>query len=120
MSDTQRPSNFAPSWAALGLVLAIATTAGGAIWGLAKTAAQNEQTARELSGLRGDVRQGLEGVGQQIRDIPDLSARLQLLERQIREGDVRDGQQQAQIDAVRQRLYEIGADMEGQIGRAHV
>lgn len=117
MSDSPRPSptpgNFAPSWAALGLVLAIATTAGGAIWGLAKTAAQNEQTASALTGLRGDVRLGLDAVAQQIRDIPDLSARLQLLERQIRDGDIRDGQRQTQIDALRQRMYEVSADMEG-------
>ncbi|MES2712001.1 MAG: hypothetical protein V4653_10495 [Pseudomonadota bacterium] len=112
-SDNQRTSPWSPSWGALGVILAIGSTAVGSVWGLATTAAQNAQTARELSGLRTDVRQGLDGVAQQIRDIPDLSARLQLLERQNRDGDVRDGQQQSQIDAVRQRLYEIGADMEG-------
>jgi hypothetical protein len=112
MSETQRPG-WQPSWPALGLTLAIATTAGGAIWGLAQSSARNEQTALQLAGLRADVRSGLDAVVQQVRDLPDLTARLNLVERLLREADTRAGNQQGAIDQIRQRQYELTSDMDG-------
>jgi hypothetical protein len=111
VSETQRPA-WTPSWPALGLTLAIATTASGAIWGLAQSSARNEQTATALTGLRIDMVRGVEAIAQQIRELPDLNARLNLVERLLREGDARDGAQQGAIDQIRQKQYELNADMD--------
>lgn len=49
---------------------------------------------------------------QQTRSIPDLSARMTLTEQQVRDSTVRAGTQDQAIDTIRQRIYEVSAELE--------
>ena len=72
----------------------------------ANTQARFDEGVRRIEGR-------LDGFSAQISNIPDLSARVALAERQLRDGETRDAAQDQRIDSLRQRVVEIGADVEG-------
>lgn len=114
MSETAaRSVQWGPIIASMALGLTFLVSAGGALWGLSASIEQNRTTAATLTGLRDDVQKGLGKLETQIANLPDISARLPLVERQLRDSDVRDAAQDQRIDSLRQRVVEIGADVEG-------
>lgn len=78
----------------------------------AALATQAGDTQKQIDRGLARVEIALAELKEQIRSIPDISARLAQFEREARRGEERDAVQDQRLDALRDRMVAVGAEVE--------